>query len=404
MSVLMLAKRLNLDTAKIEQGEILKTSLTIKTPQEYKELFGAIGGPRPGLAHDKGLLLTEFDPLDSYQAGLKHFTSYVLGGVDVLDEAIGKEFFAKRFPMTIPVTLGKTITVTEDIVIPAGSTPQYVSCDDLVFDGGSYVVQNTTFTLWVTNLLTIKNGGKRPYHIGILGANGGHGHVGAAGVPQNPAPSGSNATPPSPGVCTGAGKGGNGSPGSGGYTGGVGGVGQDGLPSLWANINIAGFAPGQGPLVVFGMSGAGGDGGTGGAGGTGQHGGNGGHGCSAGCEGTDGGNGSNGGQGGQGGIGGQGGNAVNGGPVYLNLPANQQSETYLLYQTAQAKPGQGGTFGVGGAGGGGGTGGSGGHGSRKGTNGNTGTLGANGTPGMAGAQYGTPPQSYPGTYTPPTAR
>ena len=397
------AKRLNLDVAKLERGEIIKTSISISSPQDFKTLFG------PSLNYDqlqsvlKAVELTDNDPIASYQAGLKHFTAYTTGAVGFLDPGIGKEFFEKRFPMQVNVTLGTTITVSQDVVVPPGSPPEFVSCDNLIFDGGSYVLQGTSFTMWVTNQLAIKSQGSRPYNIGILGVDGAPGYAGAPGGSQAQAPNGSNAGTPSPGVCTGAGSGGNGTAGSTGYDGVHGGDGQTGLPSIMANINIASFASNQPPLVIFGQSGQGGPGGDGGAGGTGQQGGNGGNGCSSGCEGTDGGNGANGGDGGKGGDGGNGGSAVNGGPLLVNLNANQQGPSFFQYVSATAKPGPGGNFGNGGAGGAGGSAGSGGHGSRDGTNGNTGAPGSNGAQGSAGPSYGAAPTLTPGTYTPPSS-
>ncbi|WP_147292875.1 collagen-like protein [Dyella psychrodurans] len=403
MSILQLAKALNLDLDRIRRGDVIETKVVAKSPEHFKELFGAINGisqeHRPYARHH----LAESCCRDCYQAGLHHFSDFLTGGVHALDTEIGKTFFDKRFPMEVAVTVGSDITLTSDAIFPAGTAPVFIACENLTFNGGSYVLQNTQFTLWVTEQLKIVKGGTRPYHIGILGAPGSAGSAGSPGDSQNPAPNGPDAPTPTPGICTGAGSGGNGVNGQPGNKGHDGKEGQDGLPSILSSINVASFASPQAPLVIFGQSGQGGDGGAGGAGGQGQKGGNGGNGCSSGCEGTDGGNGGNGGDGGLGGNGGQGGNSPNGGQLFVNLPSNQQGANFFVYQGAMAKPGKGGALGPAGARGDGGTAGSGGHGSRDGSKGNNGAAGNNGAKGTDGSQFGAPPQLIPGTYAPPAA-
>ncbi|WP_305852236.1 hypothetical protein [Lysobacter sp. S4-A87] len=394
-----LATNLKLDVGRLERGETLKTTVVVPTPQEMKKLLAVRA---PGSDFDRiaaALELTDEHP-DSYEAGLKHFSAY-LCGVSELDTSIGSAFFKKRFPMTVHVAVAQTVEVKTDVVIEPGSPPHFVSCDDLIFDGGSYVVQNTNFTLWVTNELKIKSSGGRPYHIGILGAPGGDGPAGPNAEDQKQAPRGKDAPVPSPGVCTGAGSGGDGTEGNVGYTGGKGEDAKDGLPSLGALINIANFATLQAPLVLFGMSGRGGTGGKGGNGGRGQQGGDGGNGCKSGCEGTDGGNGRNGGNGGTGGNGGKGGNSVNGGLINLNINSAQKGPSFFVYTGQQSSPGGGGAAGEAGWPGDPGKGGEGGHGSSRGKDGNTGLMGSPGTKGQDGGGYGTAPQLIPGTYVPP---
>ncbi|WP_124834483.1 hypothetical protein [Burkholderia sp. Bp9031] len=399
-ALLTLAKSFKLDVERLSRGETVAATIVVSTPQEMKKLLAIPTTPDTYDLVAKTMALNGEAP-DSYEAGLKHFSAYACG-VSNLDTSIGSAFFKKRFPMEIRMVASSQIELTSDYVVNPGSPPVYIACDELIFNGGSYVIQSTNFTLWVTSQLTIESSGSRPYHIGILGSPGGPGSNGANGGTQSQAPNGQNSSPASPGVCTGSGSGGNGTVGNTGYNGGAGGNGMNGVASVVANINIANFASPQAPLVVFGMSGTGGNGGSGGNGGTGQQGGNGGNGCNAGCEGTNGGNGANGGAGGNGGNGANGGNGVNGGAIYLNLNPSQQSANFYTYMSQQAAPGQGGAGGAAGQGGAGGTGGSGGHSSSDGTNGNTGASGNTGANGASGAAYGTPPQLMVASYKAPS--
>ncbi|MCC7634390.1 hypothetical protein [Stenotrophomonas rhizophila] len=403
MSILQLAKRLNLDVERIERGETLDASVTAQTPEHYRELLGPLTGITPAHRPYARHHLAESCCRDCYGAGLLHFSDFLTGAVSSIDPEIGSEFFKRRFPMTIKLTIAKQITVTENKEFPAGTAPVFIACENLVFNGGSYVLRNTAFTLWVTHQLSIVSAGTLPYHIGILGAPGADGSPGHDGPPMPPASHGSNAGTPSPGICTGAGSGGHGPNGLKGNDGHNGGPAVDGLPSVLSSLNIASFASPQAPLVVFGQSGQGGNGGPAGNGGPGQQGGRGGNGCNSGCEGTDGGNGGDGGQGGTGGVGGPGGNSPNGGQLHVNLAPAQQGANFFVYQTAMAKPGRGGALGAAGERGARGTGGSGGHHSRNGTDGALGTPGTPGTKGNDGTQFGAPPQLIPGNYTPPSA-
>lgn len=401
MSILHLAKRFNLDVERIENGETLHASVTVDSPEHCLELFGPVNGiermHRPFVRHH----LTESCCRSCYHAGLQHFSDYVTGAVSVLDPEIGSDFFERRFPMQMKLTIAKQITVTKDETFAPGSAPVFMACENLVFNGGSLVVQNTSFTLWVTKQLSIIASGTLPYHIGILGARGGDGRAGNPGPALPQAVQGTTPTTPSPGICTGAANGGPGTPGIKGNDGQPPGPGHDGLPNVLSSINVAAFASPQPPLVVFGQSGEGGNGGAGGAGGPGQQGGNGGDGCKSGCEGTNGGDGATGGQGGSGVMGGKGGNAPNGGQLYVNLPQDQGSSNYFVFTGAMAKPGRGGDPGGAGERGKPGTGGKGGHGCRDGIDGSVGTPGSPGLQGPDGVQFGSSPQMNKGTYTPP---
>jgi hypothetical protein len=401
MSILQLAKRLNLDVDRIENGETLNVSLTVNSPEHYLQLFGPVNGitrtHRPFARHH----LTESCCRSCYNAGLLHFSDYVSGATSAIDPEIGAEFFKRRFPMAMNLTIAKLITVTKNTEFPPGSAPVFIACENLIFNGGAYVLRNTSFTLWVTEQLSIISGGDLPYHIGILGARGGDGGPGNPGPALPQAVNGTTPTTPSPGICTGAPNGGVGTAGIKGNDGQPGGPGHDGLPSVLSSINVASFAAPQAPLVVFGQSGEGGHGGAGGAGGPGQQGGNGGNGCSSGCEGTNGGDGGTGGQGGNGVTGGQGGNAANGGQLHVNLAADQQGPNFFVYDSAMAKPGSGGALGAAGARGAPGTGGKGGDGSSNGLDGSVGTPGTAGVKGADGTQFGAPPQLITGNYAPP---
>lgn len=401
MSILQLAKRLNLDVEKLERGDTINTSVTADSPEHYRDLFGSLSGIAPAHRPYARHHLSESCCRDCYGAGLLHFSDFLTGAVSAIDPEIGSEFFKRRFPMTVKLSIAKEISVTKNTEFPAGTAPVFIACENLIFNGGSYVLRNTAFTLWVTNQLSIESSGTLPYHIGILGAPGADGGKGDDGLPMAQAAHGSNAGTPSPGVCTGAGSGGKGADGLKGNDGNGGGPGTDGLPSVLSSLNIASFASPQAPLTVYGQSGQGGNGGPAGKGGTGQQGGQGGNGCSSGCEGTDGGNGGNGGQGGTGGTGGQGGNSPNGGQLHVNLAPAQQGQNFFVYQSGMAKPGAGGARGEAGDRGAFGGGGSGGHHSRDGTDGSIGTPGTPGTKGNDGTQFGAPPQLILGNYTPP---
>lgn len=400
MSYLTIAKKFNLDVAKLNRGETIQTSIVVDTPEKLKKILEIPESVESCALARHTFTLADEDPA-SYEAGLKHFSAYACGAT-VFDPTIGAEFYLKRFPMKVNVAAGETVTVSSDTLIGPGAPPCFILCENLIFDGGSYTVRTTSFTLWVTGKLTITSRqGTQPYHIAILGSPGGRGADGPNGLPQQQAPNGRNAPVPSPGVCTGAGRGGKGAEGNPGYDGTRGDGGMNGVPSLTANINIARFAAPQTPLVIFGMSGIGGDGGKGGDGGPGQQGGNGGDGCSSGCEGTRGGDGGLGGDGGNGNNGGNGGNGVKGGMLYFNCSPQQQGPNYYSYMSQQAKPGQGGLPGAAGLPGAGGNGGRGGNGSPDGTRANSGTPGAPGVPGSPGVAYGAPPEWVPGNYTPP---
>lgn len=402
MQLTTLAKRLNLDVEKLQRGETIKTIISVPTPEKYKELFGPATPPaKSALAVAARSCALSGENPDSYEAGLKHFTAYV-AGLCPLDTSIGSVFFAKRFPLRVSVLAAQDLTLTTDTIQGPNAGPYTVICNNLTFNGGSFVIYNTAFTLWVTGTLTITNAqGDRPYHIGILGYNGSPGGDGTIGGTQAQAAAGADAPTPAPGVCTGAGSGKDGTTGAQGLVGTNGGNGGDGAPSLAATINIAAFNTPQATLQILGTTGNGGNGGNGGQGGPGQQGGNGGAGCSSGCEGTDGGNGATGGKGGTGGNGGNGGNSPNGGVISLNLPSSQQ--TGLYNYTSQG--GTGGTSGNGGAAGlagPGGSGGSGGHGSADGNAGAAGGVGAAGNSGNPGAN-GSAPNLVPGTYSAPSS-
>ena len=400
MSYLKIAESLKLDMDRIGRGEVVEQTVVLRTPQEARAILCSPAVPH-SLELAKSVLGVNEHAPDSYAAGLKHFHAYC-AGLTELDTSIGKPFFDRRFPMTLNVAVGNTITLNSDIAIGPGAPPYLASCDTLIIDGGSYTVESTSFTLWVTDHVEItSNTSGKPYHIAILGTDGADGADAPDQKSQQQAPAGTPAGQASPGICTGRGDGGDGHPGHKGYDGVRGGDGKDGVASVAATINIKHFSTPQPPLLVLGRSGRGGSGGKGGKGGAGQQGGDGGSGCDSGCECTNGGAAGSGGDGGKGGDGGNGGNGVNGSLIYFNVDPAQTGAQYFTYTGQQAGPGSGGGAGLPGDAGQPGAVGSTGHTCKPGASGAAGAPGAPGSPGQAGTNVGIAPQWVTGTYTPP---
>lgn len=378
------AKLLGHDVEKLKAGETIRSVVTISSLEQFKDLFanGLSVEQRQAFAQNIGAMKGPFG-----SASFMRLMNYVYGeGSLTADDT---DFAQKIFPIKVQAVSASTVTIDTDQVIGPSGAPSAINASQLIFDGGSITVQNTVFGL-TADTLTIKSGGTKQYHVGILGCPGTVGSTGATGSSfTGPAANGSNASAPTPGICTGASDGGNGSNGQVGGTGGTGGLGGPGLPSLAANITIGSYASSStAPFVVYTRSGSGGQGGTGGTGGAGQQGGNGGNGCDSGCEGTDGGNGGNGGQGGTGGQGGNGGPGTDGFPTTISFPAAAKSNLQTLSQSAP--PGAGGNGGQGGAGGQPGSGGTGGKHKSNGQSGSVGQTGSSGSAGTAGTVSGAP--------------
>jgi hypothetical protein len=358
-------------------------SVNIASIEEFRELFGG------RLDEGQRAEFTRNMPadVDPRIPGLRWLVEYVFGSRELTPG--DKEFAHALFPLKADMVSGDTVTINSDIVVGPGASPYVIDADTLIFDGGSLTVLSTALMIKVGDL-RVKAPGSRPYHIGIFGTKGATGDTGSDGAPYSgPAQAGSDSSAPTPGICTGAGKGGNGSDGGKGNDGGIGSNGRDGLASMPATITIAAVEPeSETQLVISTASGDGGDGGVGGKGGTGQTGGNGGKGCDSGCEGTDGGNGGAAGMGGNGGPGGTGGNGTAGYPISVSFPKDQRGMLQTI--VAAAPPGQGGTGGNGGAAGSPGAAGTGGKHSTNGQPGSSASAGNSGDTGSRGAQPGAP--------------
>lgn len=303
--------------------------------------------------------------------------------------------YLKNFlPAKIKFITGNNVVIDKDLTFGPEFIAHVINADTLTFSGGSITTITTTLTINANTLQIVPSNNKaitsKPYHIGILGLKGDNGNKGSDGVPySSPAPAGRNSHAPSPGICTGAGKGGPGSNGFTGTNGQDGSNGQDGHANSPANIKIGAIDPNYASsFVIYTKSGPGGDGGMGGTGGRGQDGGAGGNGCKSGLECTNAGDGGNGGNGGPGGNGGNGANAIDGNPIIITFPNAQKD---LLQATKESVPfGNGGQAGNGGTGGNGGIGGTSGRVCSNGSTGATGQYGPDGKAGADGTQSGSP--------------
>ncbi|AMW34554.1 hypothetical protein HEQ62_09360 [Haematospirillum jordaniae] len=374
--------------------ESLQTLVQVASLEEYKTLFAGDLTDVQREAHTQHLSCQHGNALDGTDDNgcLARLSNFVYGAGKLAPH--DKAFAKKIFPVQASKIAVEDMTVTTDIVYGPAAAPVLLNVGTLTFAGGSITALNTVLTINARKVAFRRGTGTKPYHIGILGTDGVTGMDGAHGdTPSNQAASGKDVQPASPGICTGVGPGGLGSNGSNGGDGQDGNIGGTGRPSLQANVTFYEFDnPAGEKLVVFTRSGAGGAGGRGGDGGAGQQGGNGGCGCDSGCEGTDGGDGGRGGNGGDGGNGGQGGNAVDGGDVFIKVPAEAVSSVVRIADLAHV--GIGGAGGLGGAGGRAGNGGAGGKHSSKGAGGARGNNGKPGQPGKEGIRQGNPGNIY----------
>lgn len=386
MDYLDRAKLLGQDVDLLKKGQIIKSTYQVRSIEEFKAIFAAELSLVQRHALSQGLSGVRWRP---EQPAMRRLMDWVFGEGD-LSSADG--VFAKQlFPLEITVVSGQNITYKTNESFGPNGAPVVVNADVLTFDGGSISLLNTVMTLNAATLVITSNQGTMPYHIGILGAPGSAGAPGTAGPAGSAGAPGTNASAPTPGICTGASDGGPGGPGGPGQSGGTGGAGALGKPSQVANISITAFPnPDKASLVIYTQSGAGGPGGPGGTGGAGGAGGVGGNGCNSGAEGTDGGNGGTGGNGGNGGMGGPGGNGANGNPIQLSFPGvnGGQPNPFLVVQSSTALPGAGGPGGLPGQKGSGGGGGAGGHHKSDGSPGASGQDGSPGSPGQVGATSG----------------
>lgn len=373
-----------------EEGTIIDTYVEISDPYLYQSIVSS-NIPKTIRKNFGDHLHTRPQAYDLYQEILTHTygerkdqSELSQGFLDYLESVM---------PVRMRVIAGNQFPITTDIVIGPNAAPYVINVDTLSFNGGSLSIYATTLTINAKSLeihTSETNKSKNAYHIGIFGLDGENGEKGADGVPYNsPAKSGSNASVPSPGICTGASKGGNGDNGFNGTFGKNGTKGEDSHPNLPANIFIGEMNDAfTSNFVIETRSGAGGNGGQGGTGGVGQNGGNGGRGCEAGCECTPGGDGGNGGTGGTGGDGGTGGNGTDGNPISITFPSTKKD--YLKTVKESAQFGAGGAAGNGGKGGIGGIGGTTGKKCKNGANGGTGQFGNNGKQGAEGNHVGAP--------------
>ena len=384
MGMLKLAKSLGLDSSKLEKGEVIDTVVSVPDIDTFRELFGG------SLTDEQRAGFSAATPdLDDHPA-MKALVQHVFGS-GALDDA-ARDHAGRLFPTTVKLTAGSTVTIDTDITVGPLGQPYAIVTDALVFAGGSLTMLATSLTIQAGTVTVSGAAAAKPYHIGIFGEDGTQPPQAPPGQPYaNAAKSGSNSSPPSPGICTGAAKGGNGTDGSKGNTGSPGEDGSLGQPSYPASITITSFDPAStGALVLQTQSGAGGAGGQGGNGGQGQNGGNGGKGCDSGCEGTSGGNGGDAGAGGDGGPGGNGVDGVSGYPINVSIP--MESKQMLQTVSIAAQPGVAGQGGKGGPPGSPGSGGKGGKGKSNGKTGSGAASGATGAAGTPGQQTGAPGQ------------
>lgn len=375
------AERLGHDQQALEASKTVRSVATINSLDEFKELFAGQIPDDHRQAFDAGAAETD-DGSHTIAIARSVYGTQKLS-------ADSRAFADMLFPVKVNAVSGTTVTITDDEVQGPSGPPWLINAQELVFDGGSVTAITTALTIRA-DVLTVVKPSAKPYTVAILGNDGAPGNPGPAGPPYNaPAQAGSNASAPTPGICTGASDGGKGGDGGPGNPGGNAQRGNDGAPNLPASITIKAVSPqNQGIFAVYTRSGAGGNGGAGGAGGRGQDGGRGGNGCDSGCEGTDGGNGGTAGKGGDGGIGGDGGNGVNGNSISLVFPS--EAKQFLSKSSDVAPPGKGGAPGAAGKAGSPGGGGSGGKHKSDGQAGSGASDGKQGQPGNDSKKSGAP--------------
>lgn len=388
MNYLERAKQFGHDADALKNGKVITSTITIDSIDEFRSIFGdaLTDDHRRKFSNAVNALMTDSENPLSMHPSMVNMMSYVHG--DHSYETLDMAYANMLFPVMIQVVSAADVVINTDRVQGPNASPWVINAGTLTFDGGSVTAITTLLTIVADNLI-IKRGGGKPYHVGVLGADGVTGPAGLPGTAYSgPAKNGSNASAPTPGICTGASNGGNGDDGEKGNDGNIPvSPGKDGQANFPATITIKAFdSSNTSPFVLFTQSGAGGDGGIGGAGGTGQAGGNGGNGCDSGCEGTDGGNGGKGGDGGNGSNGGNGGNGVNGIPISVSFPVAYKN--MLSPVSKPANPGIGGKGGQGGKAGDPGSGGSGGKHKSNGVSGGNGKAGNNGNPGLPGTRTG----------------
>ena len=381
------AKLLGHDTTNLKDGETISSTVVVNSIEDFRTLFGSDAGDA-ARADFSAAMNKQLEPVAIRmipQAALTRLIDYVYGNGHLSHN--DKLLADSIFPIKITAVSAQETTIKDDLTYGPSASPYLLNAGTLTFDGGSISLLNTPGTV-TADTLVVKEGGKKPYHVGIFGGAGIDGDPGQKGPSYpNPAAPGADKNPASPGVCTGVGPGGTGKNGVSGGDGLPGRKGGDGLPSLPANIRINAFDSSNSTsyLAVYTESGAGGQGGTGGAGGAGQAGGRGGNGCDSDCEGTDGGPGGNGGAGGKGGDGGPGGNGASGQPITISFP--EVSKDSLTTSSKDLPGGQGGNGGAGGEGGARGNGGNGGKKSAQGEAGNDGKPGEAGNDGEKNGNF-----------------
>jgi len=390
MGVREVVELLGLDSGTLENGEIIDTTVHISDVATLRQLFGG------SLTDEQRSQFTGGTASSDEHPQMSALIDHVFGSGELSDET--RTYAGQVFPVQVRLMAGGTVTIDTDLTVGPLAQPYAIIADNLIFAGGSLTMLATSLTIQAGQVSVKSGSAGKPYHLGILGVDGTQPQQASAGTAYTqPAAAGSNASAPTPGICTGASNGGNGTNGSKGNTGSNGQNGNAGSASYPASITISKFDPAStGVLVLQTQSGAGGTGGQGGDGGTGQDGGSGGSGCDSGCEGTDGGNGGNAGPGGDGGPGGNGTDGINGYPINISFPL--ASKNMLQTVSLAAPPGG---KGVGGNPGGPGNPGGGGSGGKHKSDGQAGSGSGKGQPGAdgsAGTNTGAPGQIIP-TFT-----
>lgn len=387
-SYLDLAMKLGQSVERLQAGEAVDSIVQFNSLDEFKEIFAGRITEEQRTRYSQDMAMHHANTLAGSDP-LPRLSNYVYGNAPLSQE--DAQFAKRMFPIKVRVISHDDITVTDDITYGPFAPPVVINAGKLTFNGGSYTLRNTPFTLTADLLAFGPRMGASKYHIGIMGFDGVHPDPAPNGGFVDPpnAPDGNNSLPTSPGVCSFSGSGGNGGNGATGNPGFNGINGSDGLPSLTAVIYIGAFSTTEtGSLAISTQSGAGGAGGDAGQGGQGQNGGDGGLGCNSGCEGTNGGNGGNGGTGGLGGNGGNGGNAADSSLNSILVVVPAADVPAVVPSSTVVQPGKGGAAGLGGPGGYAGLGGPGGKNSARGADGMKGNPGPSGTPGQPGTGSG----------------
>lgn len=385
MSFTSKAKLLGHESKKLQEGEVVSTTVDVNSLEEYQAIFaqGVTGKQRTDFSNN----------IKNIAKSAQSAMASMGNSLAILDHAYGNgklnkeqaQLTANMFPLKITAVSAKEFVVSKDIVIGPGASPYAINAEKLIFKGGSITVINTVCTI-TAETVQVLSGGRKPYHIGILGAKGAVGARGESGARPPKAAPGKNAENVFMCILAIAG---DGSKGTIQNPGEVGGKGGQGLPSLPATLDFKNFeSPTGSSLVVYTKSGEGGKGGPGGRGGRGQDGGNGGNGCNYGLSGSAGGKGGNGGTGGRGGNGGPGGDAIPGNSIIINFPADKLESLQQMQDFASG--GEGGDKGSPGRGGAKGKGGQGYNGFQNGLDGTDGNDGSYGSPGVSNAKQGDP--------------